>query len=58
MVFFNPLEQFEVVTYFNLSIFGLDFSITNSGFYMIAIALTAASIFFFSFFYANIISNS
>lgn len=57
-MFFNPLEQFEVVPYFTLSILGFDFSLTNSGFYMFAISTTACLLFFFSFFYSYVFSSS
>lgn len=57
-MFFNPLEQFEVVPYFTFSLFGLDFSLTNSGFYMLAITTVASLLFFFSFFYSYVISTS
>lgn len=55
---YNPLEQFEVVIYLNFSLFFLDFSLTNSGFYMLIILFVATGLFFFSLYFSYVISNS
>jgi hypothetical protein len=48
-MFFNPLEQFEVVIYLDFSLLGFDFSLTNSGFYMILITAVPLLLFSLSF---------
>lgn len=55
---FNPLEQFEVVIYFNFSFLSLDFSLTNAGFYMLSVSAVASALFFLSFFYGYVVSDS
>jgi F0F1-type ATP synthase membrane subunit a len=57
-MFFNPLEQFEVIIYLNFSILNFDFSLTNSGFYMFLITVVPLILFSLSFWFSYVISNS
>ena len=55
---YSPLEQFEILIYYNISFLGLDFSLTNANFYLILIFSVISLLFYFSFYYSYIISNS
>lgn len=57
-MFFNPLEQFEVIIYLNFSILNFDFSLTNSGFYMFLITVVPLILFSLSFWFSYVISSS
>ena len=55
---YSPLEQFEILIYYNISFLGLDLSLTNASFYLILIFTTIVVFFYFSFYYSYVISNS
>lgn len=55
---FSPLEQFEILIYYNITFLGLDFSLTNASFYLIFIFFTIISLFFLSFYYSYTVGSS
>lgn len=55
---FNPLEQFEVTIFFNLSVFGFDISLTNASFYMFLVFFSILLFFYFSTYFAYVFANS
>lgn len=54
---FSPLEQFEVVVYWNFSFLSLDFSLTNSGFYMFLVVSIIFALFYLSLYYSYVVSK-
>lgn len=55
---YSPLEQFEILIYYNISFLGFDLSLTNASFYLIMIFLLISFLFYSSFYYSYVVSNS
>ncbi len=53
----SPLEQFEIVTILPLSIFGLNFSLTNSSLFLLLALILILSVFTFSFYKHSLVPN-
>ena len=51
MIFFTPLEQFEILVFIPLEVSGYDFSITNMTLYLFFVMLFGLLMFWFGFIY-------